>query len=40
MRREQLDELLYQAMETELGGEQVYLKALECAQNDDLRSEW
>lgn len=40
MKREHLDELLYQAMETELGGEQVYLKALECAQNEDLRKEW
>ncbi len=40
MKREQLDELLYQAMETELGGEQVYLKALECAQNEDLKKEW
>lgn len=40
MKREQLNELLYQAMETELGGEQVYLKALECAQNPDLKKEW
>lgn len=40
MNRQQLDELLYQAMETELGGEQVYLKALECARNDDLHEEW
>ncbi|HEU4321011.1 MAG TPA: hypothetical protein VFS66_13145 [Acidimicrobiia bacterium] len=40
MKRQQLDELLYQALETELGGEQVYMKALECAQNDDLRQEW
>lgn len=40
MNREHFNELLYQAMETELGGEQVYLKALECAQNDDLRKEW
>lgn len=40
MNRKHLDELLYQAMETELGGEQVYLKALECVQNRDLRKEW
>jgi ferritin-like metal-binding protein YciE len=40
LKREHIDELLYQAMETELGGEQVYLKALECARNDDLRKEW
>jgi len=36
----QLHELLYQALETELGGEKVYEKALECAVNDDLRKEW
>jgi rubrerythrin len=35
-----LNELLCQAMETELGGEQVYIKALQCAQNEDLKSEW
>ncbi|MFZ0624984.1 MAG: DUF892 family protein [Acidimicrobiia bacterium] len=40
MKRQQFEELLYQAMETELGGEQVYLTALDCAQNDDLRKEW
>ena len=40
MNQKQLEELLYQAMETELGGEQVYLKALECAQNPDLEKEW
>lgn len=40
MDNEGLNELLYQAMETEIGGEQIYLKALECAQNEDLRKEW
>jgi rubrerythrin len=35
-----MDELLYQSLETELGGVQVYEKALECVQNDDLREEW
>ena len=40
MNRKQLEELLYQAMETELGGEQVYLTAIECAVNDDLAEEW
>lgn len=40
MDRDQLNELFYQALETELGGEQVYLKAIECAVNDDLREEW
>lgn len=36
----QLKELLLQMMETELGGEQVYRAALECAQNEDLKEEW
>jgi rubrerythrin len=36
----QLQDLLYQALETELGGVQVYQAALACAQNDDLRQEW
>jgi ferritin-like metal-binding protein YciE len=40
MNVEHFNELLYQAMETELGGEQVYIKAIECAQNEDLRKEW
>jgi ferritin-like metal-binding protein YciE len=32
--------LLYQAMETELGGVQIYRKAIECAVDDGLRAEW
>ena len=36
----QVDELLCQALETEIGGVQVYRTALRCAQNDDLREEW
>jgi len=40
MKREQLDELLYQALETELGGVQVYTTALRCAVNEDLKEEW
>ncbi|MDD2712688.1 MAG: hypothetical protein PHU77_07180 [Simplicispira sp.] len=36
----QLNELVLQMMETELGGEQVYLTALQCAQNPDLKEEW
>ncbi len=40
MDRKQLDELFYQAIETELGGEQIYLAAIDCAVNDDLREEW
>ncbi|GAB3743443.1 hypothetical protein [Lysobacter olei] len=36
----QLAELLYQMLETELGGEQVYQMAIRCAVNDDLKKEW
>lgn len=38
--RPQVQELLYQALETELGGVKVYETALRCALNDDLRKEW
>jgi rubrerythrin len=40
MKREQLTELLYQALETELGGTRVYETALRCVQNDELQEEW
>src|ERR1700750_9927 len=40
MKQEQINELLYQALETELGGVQVYTTALECVVNDDLKEEW
>lgn len=33
-------DLLYQALETEKGGVQVYTTALRCAVNKDLRDEW
>jgi len=33
-------DLLYQALETEKGGVQVYTTALRCAVNQDLRDEW
>jgi hypothetical protein len=37
---EQLKELLYQMLETELGGVQVYTTALKCVVNEDLMTEW
>jgi rubrerythrin len=40
MKDEQVRELLYQALETELGGVQVYTTALRCAENEDLKKEW
>jgi rubrerythrin len=40
MKDEEVRELLYQALETELGGTQVYKTALRCVVNDDLREEF
>lgn len=40
MKKEQLNELLYQALETELGGVQVYTTALRCVVNKELKEEW
>ena len=40
MNDEQVKELLYQALETEIGGQQVYQNAIECANNQELRDEW
>lgn len=36
----QVTELLYQALETEMGGVQIYTTALQCAINGDLKEEW
>jgi rubrerythrin len=36
----QVTELLYQALETELGGVEVYKTAIKCTVNEDLRTEW
>lgn len=35
-----IKELLCQALETELGGVQVYTTAVQCAVNSDLKEEW
>ena len=40
MNAEQRNELLYQALETELGGVEVYTTAVSCALNADLKKEW
>lgn len=40
MKQDQVHELLYQALETEMGGVKVYETAIRCAQNSDLREEW
>jgi len=40
MERKQLEELILQSLEHELGGVQVYQTALSCVLNDDLKQEW
>lgn len=40
MEDKKIKELLYQALETELGGVQVYTTALKCVVNEDLKEEW
>lgn len=35
-----VDDLLYQALETELGGVEIYRQAISCAKNADLKREW
>ena len=39
-KQDQINELLYQALETEIGGVQVYENAIKCAINEDLKEEW
>jgi len=36
----QIKELLYQALETEIGGQKVYETAITCAQDEGLKEEW
>lgn len=40
VKNKQAVELLYQALETEKGGVQIYTTALRCAVNVDLKQEW
>lgn len=40
MKTEQLNQLLYEALETEMGGVQVYKTAIRCAVNEELKEEW
>jgi hypothetical protein len=40
MNTEQLNQLLYEALETEMGGVQVYKTAISCAINEQLKEEW
>ncbi len=40
MNQEQIEALLYEALETEMGGVQVYEHAVQCAVNPDIKKEW
>jgi ferritin-like metal-binding protein YciE len=40
MKAKQMQELLLQALEHELGGAQVYAAALKCVSNQELKKEW
>src|SRR5688572_259195 len=40
MNEKQVHELLCQALETEMGGVEVYGTALRCVRNEDLKEEW
>ena len=40
MQSKQIEELILQALEHELGGVKVYETAVSCAQNSQLKSEW
>jgi len=40
MKKEQVNQLLYEALETEMGGVQVYETAIQCASNSELKKEW
>ena len=40
MEQEKLNQLLYEMLETEMGGVLVYQTALRCVQNEDLKKEW
>lgn len=40
MEDKNMEELLCQALETELGGVQIYTTALRCVQNEELKEEW
>ena len=40
MNEEQMQELLYQSLQTEMGGVEVYRTALRCVLNAELKEEW
>jgi hypothetical protein len=38
--KKQIDDFFYQALETELGGVEIYRMAILCAKNEELKEEW
>src|SRR6476619_2854995 len=40
MENKPVQDLLYQALETEMGGVEIYRMAILCAKNADLKAEW
>jgi len=40
LKMDEVKELLYQGLETEIGGQQIYRQAIECAANDEVKEEW
>jgi ferritin-like metal-binding protein YciE len=40
MKTQQVEELVLQSLEHELGGVKIYAKAIECAMRPDLKKEW
>ena len=40
MKKPNINELLFEALETERGGINVYRTAIRCAQNEELKEEW
>jgi len=40
VKQAEVTELLYQMLETEMGGVQIYETALRCVQNEELKEEW
>ena len=40
MKMQQLEELVLQSLEHEIGGVKIYEAALTCAMNSDLKEEW
>jgi Domain of unknown function (DUF892) len=40
VKKERVTQLLYEALETEKGGQEIYRAAIECAEHPELKEEW